>query len=55
MADDEQLAILRQGAQVWNEWCRGHLRTTPNLTGADNLNPHLRNGRLPPDPPVWWA
>jgi len=46
MADKEQLKILRQGVQAWNEWRRGN--RTPvdlrgaNLSKADLCEAHLR-------------
>lgn len=34
MADEEQLNILRQGADVWNEWVEQHPDVSVDLTGA---------------------
>jgi hypothetical protein len=35
MADEEQLYILRQEVEAWNEWRRKHASTIPDLGGAD--------------------
>ena len=35
MANQEQLDILKQGVQVWNQWRREHLDIRPNLSYAD--------------------
>jgi TIR domain/Pentapeptide repeats (8 copies) len=35
MADQEQLAILQQGREVWNTWRREHPTTRPDLSGAN--------------------
>lgn len=35
MADEEQLAILKQGADVWNEWLTQYPETKIDLEGAD--------------------
>jgi hypothetical protein len=34
MANEEQLAILKQGVEVWNEWRRDNARRWPNLNGV---------------------
>ena len=34
MANDEQLAILRQGVGVWNKWREANPDVQPNLGGA---------------------
>lgn len=41
MAKREDLAVLRQGAQVWNEWRRENRQVVPDLKGA-----YLRRARL---------
>jgi hypothetical protein len=35
MADEEQLKILKQGAQVWNHWREEHPDVRPDLSGAN--------------------
>lgn len=35
MANEEHLAILRQGVETWNQWRNVHPAITPNLNGAD--------------------
>jgi uncharacterized protein YjbI with pentapeptide repeats len=35
MANEEHLAILRQGVQVWNEWRKDNHDVWPDLRGAD--------------------
>lgn len=34
MANQKQLALIRQGAAKWNQWCE-KTRTKPDLSGAD--------------------
>jgi uncharacterized protein YjbI with pentapeptide repeats len=34
VADDALVALLRQGAEVWNEWRRKSLAPRPDLSGA---------------------
>jgi uncharacterized protein YjbI with pentapeptide repeats len=41
MANEEQMSILRQGVDVWNEWRRGDISRKIDLSGAD-----LRNRQL---------
>lgn len=41
MANEEQLALLRQGVAVWNRWRKEHDEPRPDLYGAD-----LRQARL---------
>lgn len=40
MANEEHLALLRQGAETWNQWRKKHRRVIPDLAKADlhNLN-----------------
>jgi uncharacterized protein YjbI with pentapeptide repeats len=49
VANDEHLAILRQGAEIWNEW-RGHdpdrLFSEANLIGANLADANLRRANL---------
>ena len=35
MANEEQLAILRQGVDVWNQWRKENLEKKLDLSGAD--------------------
>jgi len=35
MANEEQLAILRQGVEVWNEWRTENLDVEVDLSGAN--------------------
>ena len=35
MADQEQLALLKQGAQIWNQWRREHPDIEVDLSEAD--------------------
>lgn len=35
MANEEHLAILMQGVEIWNRWRNEHLDTMPDLSGAD--------------------
>ena len=42
MADEEHLAILKQGVEVWNAWRRQHPKVPrPNLGGADLFRARL--------------
>jgi hypothetical protein len=34
MADEQQLAVLRQGAEAWNAWRDRNPNIQPNLSGA---------------------
>lgn len=43
MANEEHLALLKQGVEVWNKWRRINLTLKPNLAGA-NLNGADLNG-----------
>lgn len=42
MANEEQLAILKQGVKVWNDWRESSLDTKPDLSGADLHRANLR-------------
>jgi len=44
MADEEHLAILKQGVMAWNEWRRENPETEPDLSDADLGVSDLRNG-----------
>jgi uncharacterized protein YjbI with pentapeptide repeats len=46
MADDEQLAVLRQGSGAWNGWRRRNSDVRVNLTGTDVVGRHLRSVNL---------
>jgi len=35
MANQEHLAILKQGMETWNQWWKEHAHIQPNLSGAD--------------------
>lgn len=35
MANEEHLAILRQGAEGWNQWRRENQEVKPDVSGAD--------------------
>jgi uncharacterized protein YjbI with pentapeptide repeats len=35
MANQEHLAILRQGVEAWNAWWKANPYGTPDLQGAD--------------------
>lgn len=41
MASEEQLSILKQGVEVWNEWRRGDISRKIDLSGADLRNMQL--------------
>ena len=43
MANEEHLAILKQGVEAWNKWRSDHTDVRPNLDGAD-LNEAELNG-----------
>ena len=46
MANEEQLNILRQGADVWNAWRAEHPNELINLLGADLREADLSRARL---------
>jgi uncharacterized protein YjbI with pentapeptide repeats len=43
MADEEQLAILRQGVEVWNQWREDSLTINVDLSGVDFSSLNLSN------------
>ena len=43
MANQEQLAILRLGKGVWNQWYQGKVSDRPDLTAADLRGIELTN------------
>ena len=46
MANNHHLAILKQGADVWNEWRQAHADIRPDLTAADLHHADLRGFNL---------
>jgi uncharacterized protein YjbI with pentapeptide repeats len=46
MANEEHLAILRQGVEVWNRWRAENPDVTPNLARADLRETNLREANL---------
>ena len=46
MANEEQLAILRQGVEVWNEWREKNIDVSINLFGANLGNANLIGAHL---------
>jgi hypothetical protein len=42
MANQEQLDILKQGVEAWNQWREEHPDIRPDLSGSDLNNAHLR-------------
>jgi hypothetical protein len=46
MADEEQLKILKQGAQVWNRWREEHPDVRPALSGANLSRADLGGANL---------
>ena len=46
MANEEQLAILRQGVDVWNRWRENNPWTKIDLSGANLQNIYLKNVHL---------
>ena len=46
MADEEQLAILKQGPEVWNAWRQDHPGIEPDLHGANLAGADLRGANL---------
>jgi hypothetical protein len=46
MADKEHFKILRQGAEVWNEWSNKHLSSFPNLSREDLSHMNLSGANL---------
>ena len=41
MANDEHIALLKQGVQAWNAWRRENPKVDPDLGGADLSWPSL--------------
>lgn len=46
MANEEHLAILKQGVHVWNEWRTGSPGIVPDLSGANLYDADLRGANL---------
>jgi uncharacterized protein YjbI with pentapeptide repeats len=46
VANDEHLALLRQGVAIWNEWRERYRHIDPNLQGADLGSADLRGVNL---------
>lgn len=46
MANEEQLAILKQGVEVWNKWREEKRETRVDLTGADLSQANLSSAAL---------
>ena len=49
MANEEQLAILRQGVEVWNKWRLENPSIRINLIGADLTKVNIGKHPLVPD------
>jgi uncharacterized protein YjbI with pentapeptide repeats len=47
MADDTHLAVLKQGADAWNEWRAAHADTPPDLSDASLRGLDLAKVDLP--------
>jgi uncharacterized protein YjbI with pentapeptide repeats len=46
MANEEHLAILKQGVEVWNEWRQAHDDIRPDLREADLIQSNLSKANL---------
>jgi len=46
MADQEQLDILKQGVEIWNQWRREHPSMVPDLSFADSTEVDLDDADL---------
>ncbi len=46
MANQEHLAILKQGVRVWNEWRDHNIDILPDLSGAELINANLTRVNL---------
>ena len=46
MANEEHLAILKQGVEAWNQWRRANHVIPPNLSLADLNEAHLIRANL---------
>ncbi len=41
MTEQDQLAILQQGREVWNQWRQEHQSIQPDFSGVDFTGAHL--------------
>ncbi len=51
MTSQQQLALLKQGVEIWNQWWREHRAVEPNLfradlSGTDLTGVHFHRGRI---------
>ena len=46
MANEEHLAILKQGVEAWNQWRKKHPSAKPKLSNADLSDADLRGANL---------
>ena len=46
MADQQQLALLREDVIAWNQWRQEHPNRKPDLTGADLSSANLTQASL---------
>ena len=46
MANEEHLALLKQGVEVWNRWRGEHPEVRPDLFKADLRQAHLSRANL---------
>src|SRR5262245_2069313 len=46
MANDEHVALLKQGVKVWNAWRNENPEIRPDLSGADLRAANLREANL---------
>jgi uncharacterized protein YjbI with pentapeptide repeats len=46
MANQEHLAILKQGVDIWNKWKGEHLDLQPDLSGADLAEGNFRSANF---------
>src|SRR5579862_8277669 len=46
MANEEHLALLKQGVKVWNRWREEHREVFPDLEGADLDTTDLQGSEL---------
>ena|SRR5262245_519662 len=49
MANDEHVALLKQGVAAWNAWRREHPDIRPNLSGAYLADAHLTDDHTQSD------
>jgi uncharacterized protein YjbI with pentapeptide repeats len=46
MVNNEHLALLKQGVEVWNDWRKNNGGVKPNLRGAEMLSARLDRADL---------